>query len=123
MGRRWSWACVGARWEGDEACSGGGAQGRALLQNSFLPPSPAAGEGLGTRIGVCPPPCFLLHSATIPTLPQDPLGGSQAQLPYLGAFSPARSQHAPLRVPSSLTATGDSVAPTSPHLPLSLTWF
>lgn len=32
---------------------------------------------------------------SLPHLTPGPLGGPQAQLPYLGAFSPARSHHAP----------------------------
>lgn len=61
---------------------------------SRIPSFSLGGGGLGTRIGVCSPPCFLLLSA-YPTSPPGPLGGPQAQLPYLGAFSPARSHHAP----------------------------
>lgn len=72
--------------------------------------SPSEGGDLGTRVGGCSPPCFLLLSL-YPTQPPGSLGGPQAQLPYLGAFSPARSQHAPLRVLSSLTATWGPVCP------------
>lgn len=58
---------------------------------SRIPSFSLGGGGSGIRIGVCSPPCFLLLSAS----PYGPLGGPQAQLPYLGAFSPVRSQHAP----------------------------
>ncbi|XP_035156330.1 LIM domain-containing protein 2 isoform X1 [Callithrix jacchus] len=126
QGEGWEGGRAGLAWgpggKGMRLTQVEGPRGRALLHDSFLP-CPAVGEGLGTRIGVCPPPCFLLLSAVLPTSPQDPLGGPHAQLPYLGAFSPARSQHAPLRVSSSLTATGGCVAPESSHLPLPLTWF
>lgn len=84
---------------------------------------PSVGGDLGTRVGVCSPPCFLLLSP-YPTAPPGSLGGPQAQLPYLGAFAPARSQHAPLRVLSSLTATwgpcGPFVSPSTSVLSLVL---
>lgn len=71
---------------------------------------------MGTRIGIF---TVLLPLAHL-TSPHGSLGGPQAQLPYLGAFSPARSQHALLRVPSSLTATWALCTPLTPHLPLPL---
>ncbi|KAF3817361.1 hypothetical protein GH733_011761, partial [Mirounga leonina] len=75
------------------SCSGRGLGGQGSAPG-FLHSPWGGGGGLGTRIGVCSPPCFLLLSA-YPTSPPGPLGGPQAQLPYLGAFSPARSHHAP----------------------------
>lgn len=100
-----------------------------------------SGKGLGA--GLCPRiPSFSLsgwgfgnqdwglHTTLLPaflSLPHlipGPLGGPQAQLPYLGAFSPARSQHVPLRVLSSLTATwglcGPHISPSTSALSLFL---
>lgn len=97
------------------SCSGRRLQGQGSVPGFLHYPS--VGGDLGTRIWGCPPSCFLLCSAH-PTSPYGPLGGPQAQLPYLGAFSPARSQHASLRVLSSLTATWGLVWP--PRLPIYL---
>lgn len=71
------------------SCSGRGLRGQGSAPG-FLH-SPWVGVARESGLGFCSPPCFLLLSAS----PHGPLGGPQAQLPYLGAFSPVRSQHAP----------------------------
>ena len=69
-----------------------GYRGRALLQDAFLLPQPVGVREPGLGFAHHPTSCFFQPT---PPHPRVPLGGLQTQLPYLGAFSPARSQHAP----------------------------
>lgn len=76
------------------SCSGRGLGGRAQLQGSFILPGARVGGSFGNQDWVLLT-TLLPTSFSLPHLTPGPLGGPQAQLPYLGAFSPARSHPAP----------------------------
>lgn len=92
--RDWTWARVGEQGGRGirPSCSGrglGGAQSSRILSFSL-----GGGVVWESGLGFAHHPASYFFQPT-PTSPHGPLGGPQAQLPYLGAFSPARSQHAP----------------------------
>lgn len=72
-------------------CSGRGLQGQGSAPG-FLLPQPVGVREPGLGFAHHPTSCFFQPT---PPHPRAPLRGPQTQLPYLGAFSPARSQHAP----------------------------
>lgn len=84
----------GAGWEGEKAILlRQRVRGTGLCSRI---PSLSLGGGVvwESGLGFAHHPASYFFQPTPPHHP-GPLGGPQAQLPYLGAFSPARSHHAP----------------------------
>lgn len=85
----------------------------------FLPSS-SAGRGLGGRIGVCSPPCFLLLSA-YPTPPHSPEKPPSPVSLTRCLFSSKESACPPSGSQAPSLPPGLCAAAKSPHLPLPLT--